>query len=81
MSAFSDMRSEDIVRETHGMQTELVAFELVEHWNIGKLNELVASNISCGYTIADKSYTYPANDGTGRTMHVVPMACYREIWK
>lgn len=62
-------------------EMELVAFELVEHWNVSKLNELIAANISCGYTTQGNAYCYPANDGSGRMMHVMPMACYREIWK
>lgn len=60
-------------------ETQLLAFELVEHWNVDRLNEMIRDHILCGYQVQGQPYTYTPNDGSNRVNHVVPMAHYREV--
>jgi hypothetical protein len=60
-------------------ETELVAFELVEHWDVSFLNDMISENIKCGYVVQGEPYCYTPADGSNRVNHVVPMAHYREV--
>ena len=55
-------------------EMELIDFEILEHWNIERLNEMIRNNIQCGYTIQGQPYCYMPDDGSNRVNHVVPMA-------